>query len=214
MVERGELKPKDVKNDTVIYAGSDGLRYEKPADGKGEAKCIEDEIPFELPEGWAWSRMGMISNYGGASSVSPSDIADDAWILDLEDIEKDTGNVINKLAKKERPVSSSKCPFTNGQLLYSKLRPYLNKVLVADGNGYCTSEIMPIKLYGEIEPPYIRRCMMSPYFLNYANRCSYGCKMPRLGTTDGRKALVPIPPLAEQRRIVKTIESAFAITNL
>ena len=58
MVERGELKPKDVKSDTVIFTGSDGLRYEKPADGKGEPRCIEDEIPFELPEGWAWARLG------------------------------------------------------------------------------------------------------------------------------------------------------------
>ncbi|MFC7284838.1 restriction endonuclease subunit S, partial [Gordonibacter pamelaeae] len=58
MVGRGELKPKDVKGDTVIFAGSDGLRYEKPADGKGEAKCIEVEIPFEIPEGWSWARLG------------------------------------------------------------------------------------------------------------------------------------------------------------
>ena len=57
MVGRGELKPKDVKNDTVIFTGSDGLRYEKPADGKGEAKCIEGAIPFEIPEGWSWCRL-------------------------------------------------------------------------------------------------------------------------------------------------------------
>ena len=60
MVGRGELKPKDVKVDTVIFTGSDGLRYEKPADGKGEPRCIEDEIPFELPEGWAWARLDQI----------------------------------------------------------------------------------------------------------------------------------------------------------
>ena len=99
MVERGELKPKDVRGDTVIFAGSDGLRYEKPADGKGKAKCIEVEIPFEIPEGWSWARLGAISNYGDASSVPIESIKNDAWILDLEDIEKDTGRILTKLKK-------------------------------------------------------------------------------------------------------------------
>ena len=214
MVERGELRPKDVKGDTVIFTGSDGLRYEKRADGEGEAKCIEDEIPFEIPAGWSWARLGVISNYGDASGVPIENIKKDAWILDLEDIEKDTGRILAKLKKEERDSSSSKRPFKSGQILYSKLRPYLNKVLVADEDGFCTSEIMPIALYGNMSPDYIRRCLMSPYFLAYANQCAYGCKMPRLSTGDGKKALISIPPLAEQHRIVEAIEAAFDITNL
>ena len=51
MVGRGELKPKDVKNDTVIFTGSDGLRYEKPADGEGEAKCIGGRNPVRDSRG-------------------------------------------------------------------------------------------------------------------------------------------------------------------
>ena len=214
MVERGELKPKDVKNDTVIFTGSDGLRYEKPADGKGKAKCIEVEIPFEIPEGWSWARLGAISNYGDASSVPIESIKNDAWILDLEDIEKDTGRILTKLKKEDRDSSSSKRCFKSGQILYSKLRPYLNKVLIADEDGFCTSEIMPIALYGNMAPDYMRRCLMSPYFLAYANQCAYGCKMPRLSTGDGKKALISIPPLAEQHRIVEAIEAAFNLTNL
>ena len=58
MVKDGKLKPKDIKNDTVIFKGDDNLHYEKFADGS--VKCIEDEIPFELPEGWAWSRISTI----------------------------------------------------------------------------------------------------------------------------------------------------------
>ena len=55
MVKEGKLKAKDIKNDTVIFVGEDNLHYEKFADGS--VKCIEDEIPFELPEGWAWCRL-------------------------------------------------------------------------------------------------------------------------------------------------------------
>ena len=54
MVKDGKLKPKDIKNDTIIFKGDDNLHYEKFSDGN--VKCIEDEIPFELPEGWAWTR--------------------------------------------------------------------------------------------------------------------------------------------------------------
>ena len=55
MVKDGKLKKKDIKNDSVIFVGEDNLHYEKFADGS--VKCIEDEIPFELPEGWCWSRL-------------------------------------------------------------------------------------------------------------------------------------------------------------
>ena len=59
MVKEGKLKPKDIKNDTIIFVGEDSLHYEKFADGS--VKCIEDEIPFDLPEGWAWVRLGSIA---------------------------------------------------------------------------------------------------------------------------------------------------------
>ena len=61
MVKEGKLKAKDIKNDTIIFVGEDNLHYEKFADGS--VKCIEDEIPFDLPEGWAWSRMGSLCEY-------------------------------------------------------------------------------------------------------------------------------------------------------
>ena len=59
MLEEGKLKKKDIKNDSVIYLGEDNLHYEKFQDGT--VKCIEDEIPFELPEGWAWSKINTIA---------------------------------------------------------------------------------------------------------------------------------------------------------
>ena len=57
MVKEGKLKAKDIKNDTIIFVGEDNLHYEKFQDGS--VKCIEDEIPFELPEGWAWCRLNL-----------------------------------------------------------------------------------------------------------------------------------------------------------
>ena len=55
MVKEGKLKPKDIKNDSVIFVGEDNLHYEKFADGS--VKCIENEIPFDIPDSWAWARL-------------------------------------------------------------------------------------------------------------------------------------------------------------
>ena len=130
--------------------------------------------------------------------------------MDLEDIEKDSGVVLQKVRQGERNAGSTKHRFHKGQVLYSKLRPYLNKVVLADEDGYCTSEILPLEFERNILPQYARYFLMSPAFLRYANKCSYGVKMPRLGTTDGKKAIISVPPVKEQKRIIMAIELAFA----
>ena len=68
-------------------------------------------------------------------------------------------------------------------------------------DGYCSSEILPLNFGENIFNRYAQYVLMSPMFVNYATQVSYGTKMPRLGTTDGKLALIPLPPLAEQKRI-------------
>ena len=199
MVKDGKLKPKDIKNDTVIFKGDDNLHYEKFSDGA--VKCIEDEIPFELPDNWEWVRLGAICPYGDNKAIPSDSISESSWILDLEDIEKDIGLIKHYATKTERNSVSNKYAFTTGQLLYSKLRPYLNKVVIATKDGYCTTEILPLIFYGNISAKYMQIFMMSPTFLAYVNMISYGVKMPRLGTSDGKNALIAIPPINEQLRI-------------
>ena len=94
-------------------------------------------------------------------------------------------------------------------VLYSKLRPYLNKVVLADSDGYCTTEILPLDFIDIIYPRYAQFFLMSPFFVNYAKHCSYGMKMPRLGTKDGKNAYFAIPPYNEQIRIANNIEKIF-----
>lgn len=180
--------------------------------GKPLPPITEDEKPYDLPEGWIWCRLGEVCDYGSANNADPADISDNAWLLELEDIEKDTGIIKSIVAKKSRESKSTKHIFQKGNVLYSKLRPYLNKVAVAEREGYCTSEILPLD-FGEINAYYVQWFMRSPYFVEYANAHSYGVKMPRLGTQDGRAALFPLPPLAEQQRIVARVDGLMALCD-
>ena len=70
MVKDGKLKAKDIKVDTIIFKGEDNLHYEKFADGT--VKCIEDEIPFEVPDGWEWCRLRNITQFLGGYAYKSS----------------------------------------------------------------------------------------------------------------------------------------------
>lgn len=173
----------------------------------------EDEIPFEIPENWAWCRLGEICNYGSSPKAEPKDINEDTWVLDLEDIEKETSVLLNKIRFIERNSLSTKSVFKKGEVLYSKLRPYLDKVIVADEGGVCTTEILPLKLYANINPYFVKYALKRSDFLTYVNSVTKGMKMPRLGTNDGQMALFPLPPLDEQEEIVAKLEELMAFCD-
>ena len=165
-----------------------------------------DEVPFDIPDSWEWVRLGSISSYAetkqkvNATSADPS-----IWGLDLEDIEKG-GRLLEHKTVGERRAVGDKTVFAKGDILYSKLRPYLLKVLVAPDDGICTPEIVPFRVYGGIDPNYIVNYLKSPYVDNLINSITYGVKMPRVGAETMTSLLVPIPPLEEQRRIVEKID--------
>ena len=169
-----------------------------------------DEIPFDLPKGWEWVRLGEIANYNGRTNISPEQIESDTWLLDLEDIEKDTSRIIYRAKYAERESKSTKSTFLKGDVLYGKLRPYLNKVVVADDDGVCTTEIVPIVLFGSIDSHFLKWALKRSAFLDYVNSLMYGVKMPRLGTEQAIASIHALPPLAEQRRIVAKIDELMA----
>lgn len=172
---------------------------------------VKSDVPFEIPSNWVWTHLKDISDYGKNKKKSGKDITDNEWILELEDIEKDTGRIIKKVFQKERKAVSDKNIFKENDVLYGKLRPYLNKCVIVHESGYCSTEIEPITLIDCVLPEYLHIVLTSKHFLNYVNSCSYGAKMPRLGTKDGQNAMIPVPPLEEQKRIVEKIESLFEL---
>lgn len=172
------------------------------------------EIPFDIPDTWHWVRLGDCSTYTQRKEkVSPSDITSDMWSLDLEDIEKGTGRIVQYCKASERKIAGDKVKFYTGQVLYSKLRPYLKKVLVAPADGICTGEIVPFSVYGNIEPQYIVYVLTCPHVDYVINSVTYGVKMPRVGTQTMAELLIPLPPLAEQKRIVAKLEEILPLCD-
>ena len=176
-------------------------------------RSLADEVPFDIPDSWEWVRLGNISSYAetkqkvNATSADPS-----IWGLDLEDIEKG-GRLLEHKTVGERKAVGDKTVFAKGDILYSKLRPYLLKILVAPDDGICTPEIVPFRVYGGIDPNYIVNYLKSPYVDNLINSITYGVKMPRVGTETMTSLLVPVPPLEEQRRIVEKIDEIAPVVS-
>ena len=173
--------------------------YEKHSDG---TETQLTDLPFDIPTSWTWCRLGEIVQYGECNTIESTSIQEGMWILDLEDIEKATGKITRKRTLIEIQSGSTKHIFKKGNVLYSKLRPYLNKVVIANADGYCSSEILPLDFGKFILSEYAQIFLMSPWFVDYASSCSYGTKMPRLGSKDGRNAFFCLPPYSEQKRIV------------
>ena len=219
---RGKLVPQD-PNDEPASVLLERIRKEKEqliASGKlkkTKSKTTDtphyENVPFEIPASWEWVRLGDISNYGQTNHTDVDSISCADWVLELEDIEKDTAHILQVLQRKDRQISGVRNYFKKGQILYSKLRTYLNKVLVAPQNGFCTTEIIPFSCYGTIEHRFIANVLRSQYFVDYTTLCCYGCKMPRFSTEDAQKGLIPLPPLQEQKRIADSIVQWFALID-
>lgn len=163
-----------------------------------------------LPENWLNVHLGSIIDYGKSDKAQPHEICDDTWVLELEDIEKNSSKILKKKYFLERQSKSTKNKFNKGDILYGKLRPYLNKVVIADESGVCTTEIVPIKCNELLNNEFIFFWLKSPFFLNYVTRVGHGVNMPRLGTEDGKKAPFVLPPLAEQKEIARLLQQYFA----
>ena len=208
MVARGELKPKDVKNDTVIFTGSDGLRYEKRADGKGEAKCIEKEIPFEVPEGWSWSRMERLIQLTSGIDLAKADYNSEhngiPYITGASNFEN--GSLIeNRWTDKPKRISH------RGDLLFTCKGTVGKMAINKFASAHIARQVMAINPYRGVDKLYLQQVLA--WHVETIRRKAKGF-IPGIERGVLLKALVPVPPLAEQRRIVRAIEAVISVTSL
>lgn len=134
---------------------------------------------------------------------------DDCWLLNLDQVEANSGRVLSKLRVEMDEIGSSTHAFGPQHVLYSKLRPNLNKVVVPEEEGYCTSELVPLLPDKErLDRDYLAFYLRSPDFVNWAVSKTAGAKMPRLSMKLFGEQTIPLLPLPTQRHIAKVLEQA------
>ena len=135
---------------------------------------------------------------------------EDAWLLNLDKVESKTGRVLEHEVVPKEKLNGSIVQFDTGNVLYSKLRPNLNKVVLPEKNGYATSEMLPLRpCESKLTKGYLAEYLRSDNFVSWAVGKTAGAKMPRLGTKVLMDKMIPLPPLEEQHKIV----SLFSVVN-
>lgn len=146
------------------------------------------------------------------SKKSLCTLTNPCWLLNLDQIEKDSGFLDKKEWINPSSASSSTHSFTTDHVLYSKLRPNLNKVVCPKENGICTTELIRLK------PETTRLCrkyltyfLRSEHYMGFARQVVAGAKMPRMVMDRFWEFEIPLPPLSEQQRIVEILDQADAL---
>ena len=203
-----EKKIKREKNPSVIFKGADNLPYEKI--GKNDPVCIADEIPFDVPESWEWIRLGALTyNHGQTTPTT------EFSYIDIGSID----NQNQKLNTDENIVPSEKAPsrarkiVEYGDILYSTVRPYLHNMCIVDRAfskmPIASTGFAVLTCHAEFVNEFLFYYMMAPDFDNYANNTdnAKGVAYPAINDTRLYQALIPVPPVAEQLRIISAFKS-------
>ena len=140
-------------------------------------------------------------------SVSPEKIKSGTCYLGLENIESG-GRIIEYQIVKNRELKSSKFRFTDDHILYGKLRPYLAKISLPDFHGVCSTDIIPILPGTGIIKEYLFYYLKQGKMVDYANSRSSGANLPRLSPKELANFEIPLPPLEEQKRIARILDTA------
>jgi len=214
MVKEGKLKAKDIKNDTIIFKGEDSLHYEKFQDGN--VKCIEDEIPFDLPFGWEWVRLGFLAQY--KKGPFGSSITKAMFVPDTPDAIKiyEQKNAINKDAtlgsyfiSAEKYESLKSFEVFPDDIIVSCAGTIGETYVLPVGmrKGIINQALMKISLY-DIEILDFYLMYFDFQLKSAAQEQGHGIALKNIPPFDVLKRyLVPIPPCQEQHRIIDAVNN-------
>lgn len=163
-----------------------------------------DRLPA-LPQGWLLTDLGVVISPSSEKS-DPSGYSGSVYI-GLEHIEKDTGKLLGFGTSSD--VKSTKSIFHKGDLLYGKLRPYLNKVWLADRNGICSTDILVLEKNPFISNKFLHYRLLSRDFVLFSNQQVSGIELPRVNINKISPFPILLPPITEQHRIITKIEEIF-----
>ena len=219
MVKDGKLKPKDIKNDTVIFKGDDNLHYEQFDDGT--VKCIEDEIPFELPDGWSWAHLSDIvcvlngdrgQNYPAKSKLQRKGIPF-VSASNIKDSVVSSNGLLCLSDSQYNALGAGK--LVAGDIVYC-IRGSLGKcgVFTMEKGAIASSLVIVRSLL--IEPyitDYIFLYLNSPFADREIKKYDNGSAQPNLAAKDFMHFLIPVPPLEEIQRINEQAREALGLVK-
>ena len=155
-----------------------------------------------------------IADVAPARPLNPSEFSDanHVWLLNLDKIVSGSSALPEKHRGPASVAGSSTHGFDTRHVLYSKLRPNLNKVVLPDERGIATTELVPLLPDpSRCDRAYLAHYLRSPRFARWATARTAGAKMPRLNMKEFRDHEIPLPPLPEQRRIAAILDQADAL---
>ena len=179
------------------------MPYEKV--GKNEPVCISDEVPFEIPDSWEWARLGsIVFNHGQKQPESSFSYIDIGSI----DNNNQTLNSNENIIEASNAPSRARKIVSYGDILYSTVRPYLHNMCIIDREftqtPIASTGFAVLACHADLYNKYLFYCLMSPAFDAYANDTenSKGVAYPAINDERLYRALIPIPPVKEQYRII------------
>ena len=209
LVKEGKLKKKKDVIDCTIFRGDDNKYFEKK--GK-EAICIDEEIPFEIPDTWAWVRLSDVVQ------VNPkNDVPDDtlAAFIPMERIDATYLSSFTYSERKWGDIKSGFTHFADGDVAFAKITPCFQnrKSMILkglpNGVGAGTTELKVLRPYVEtIDREYLLFFLESPYFVEEAT-FKGTANQQRIISGYMEKKLFPLPPLSEQHRIAEKIKNFY-----
>jgi type I restriction enzyme S subunit len=163
---------------------------------------------YALPPGWRWVRLGEVARLE-RKTLMPAHFPNQMFrYLGMEQVEAGQWDEPSPLSLPGSKIRSQVVVFRPGLVLYGRLRPYLNKVVVPSSDGVASSEFVPIHPDNvQLTPEYLGAYLRSPHFVTYAQRNTTGSRQPRVRLDAIWQASIPLPPLDEQRRIVAQVEA-------
>ena len=205
LIKQGKIK-RD-KKESVIFRGEDNSYYEK-IDGK--VLCIDDNIPFEIPESWAWCRG--YSCFEGMTSIKPQDEFFDYIDIDAIDNRNHCIKEAKRLPVSKTPSRASRA-VKSGSVLFSLVRPYLENIaLVEEERSHCIAStgFYICNSNGVFLPEFMFFLMVSRYVVNGLNQYMKGDNSPSISKDNIENWLYPVPPLEEQKTICFKLKDAFS----
>ena len=206
LIKLGKIK-RD-KKESVIFKGEDNSYYEKYHDGK--LHCLDNELPFELPEGWEWCRG--INCFSKMQSKKPTGELFKYIDIDSIDNNKQQLNKAKIISVNNAPSRASRAVFS-GSVLFSLVRPYLKNIaLIDEGNADCIAStgFYICTSNGLLNSQFLYFLMISPYVVDGLNQFMKGDNSPSISKDDVEKWLYPIPPIEEQKAIASKIAALFS----